>query len=88
MLDNEYIVNDDIVNWVTVGFLHVPVAEDVPMTARIKTGFTLKPFNFFDRTATFDMPQYTDTEGNMLTERTPDFEQCLEQKVKTCTFCQ
>lgn len=36
--------------WVTVGFLHVPHAEDIPNTATPgnSVGFFLRPFNFFD----------------------------------------
>ncbi|CAM5095301.1 unnamed protein product, partial [Eretmochelys imbricata] len=40
----------DLVAWVTVGFLHIPHAEDVPNTATPgnAVGFFLRPFNFFD----------------------------------------
>lgn len=40
----------DLVAWVTVGFLHVPHAEDIPNTATPgnAVGFFLRPFNFFD----------------------------------------
>ncbi|KAL3871769.1 hypothetical protein ACJMK2_039747 [Sinanodonta woodiana] len=58
MLDGEDIKNKDLVAWVTARFLHVPTSEDVPMTARVDSGFILKPFNFLDRTALFDMPQH------------------------------
>ncbi|KAM9308021.1 diamine oxidase [copper-containing]-like [Gastrophryne carolinensis] len=48
--DNEDIVNQDLVAWVTVGFLHIPHAEDIPNTAipGNSPGFFLRPFNFFD----------------------------------------
>nr|XP_061821701.1 amiloride-sensitive amine oxidase [copper-containing]-like isoform X2 [Nerophis lumbriciformis] len=48
--NNENIVNQDLVAWVTVGFLHVPHSEDVPNTATPgnAVGFFLRPFNFFD----------------------------------------
>ncbi|NXY83474.1 AOC1 oxidase, partial [Alcedo cyanopectus] len=48
--DNETIENQDLVAWVTVGFLHVPHAEDIPNTATPgnAVGFFLRPFNFFD----------------------------------------
>ncbi|NXX19269.1 AOC1 oxidase, partial [Podargus strigoides] len=48
--DNETIEDQDLVAWVTVGFLHVPHAEDVPNTATPgnAVGFFLRPFNFFD----------------------------------------
>ena len=30
--DNENIVDEDIVSWITLGVNHVPTAEDVPVT--------------------------------------------------------
>ncbi|NXN50019.1 AOC1 oxidase, partial [Rynchops niger] len=48
--NDETIEDQDLVAWVTVGFLHVPHAEDVPNTATPgnAVGFFLRPFNFFD----------------------------------------
>ncbi|NXI92814.1 AOC1 oxidase, partial [Psophia crepitans] len=48
--NNETIEDQDLVAWVTVGFLHVPHAEDIPNTATPgnAVGFFLRPFNFFD----------------------------------------
>ncbi|XP_053322032.1 amiloride-sensitive amine oxidase [copper-containing] [Spea bombifrons] len=48
--NNDDIVNQDLVAWVTVGFLHIPQAEDIPNTATPgnSVGFFLRPFNFFD----------------------------------------
>ncbi|NXA10095.1 AOC1 oxidase, partial [Sapayoa aenigma] len=48
--NNETIEDQDLVAWVTVGFLHVPHAEDVPNTATPgnAVGFFLRPFNFFN----------------------------------------
>ncbi|NXN76715.1 AOC1 oxidase, partial [Himantopus himantopus] len=48
--NNESIEDQDLVAWVTVGFLHVPHAEDIPNTATPgnAVGFFLRPFNFFD----------------------------------------
>lgn len=80
MLNNEPIRDTDIVNWVSVGFLHLPTSEDSPMTNRVESGFMLKPFNFFDKTAVFDMQGYLNTQGNWKTERPPQFEPCLEEK--------
>ncbi|WAR18480.1 AOC3-like protein [Mya arenaria] len=77
ILDGENIVNEDLVAWVTVGFVHIPSSEDVPMTVAVETGFTLKPYNFFDRTEIFDVPQtYTGEYG--LDESPPDFRKCRE----------
>ncbi|KAM5158129.1 diamine oxidase [copper-containing]-like [Mantella aurantiaca] len=48
--DNDNIVNQDLVAWVTVGFLHIPHSEDIPNTSTPgnAVGFFLRPFNFFD----------------------------------------
>ncbi|XP_026858802.2 amiloride-sensitive amine oxidase [copper-containing] [Electrophorus electricus] len=48
--NNENIVNQDLVAWVTVGFLHIPHSEDIPNTATPgnAVGFFLRPFNFFN----------------------------------------
>ncbi|XP_076121945.1 retina-specific copper amine oxidase [Alosa pseudoharengus] len=48
--DNESIVNEDLVAWVTAGFLHIPHAEDIPNTVTIGNGggFILRPHNYFD----------------------------------------
>ncbi|NXU48633.1 AOC1 oxidase, partial [Turnix velox] len=48
--NNESLEEQDLVAWVTVGFLHVPHAEDIPNTATPgnAVGFFLRPFNFFD----------------------------------------
>ena len=86
-INNEDIVDDDIVTWVTVGFLHVPTSEDMPMTVRVETGFLIRPYNFFDRTASFDMPQHTDVFSNIVVDREPEFEPCYEPVVNTCRFC-
>ncbi|XP_045177368.2 amiloride-sensitive amine oxidase [copper-containing]-like [Mercenaria mercenaria] len=86
-INGESIVDDDIVNWVTVGFLHVPTTEDMPMTVKVETGFMLRPFNFFDRTSSFDMPEHAETRDGILRESEPSFEQCSEPKTEYCRFC-
>ncbi|KAH3859144.1 hypothetical protein DPMN_101860 [Dreissena polymorpha] len=79
LLNGEGIVNEDIVNWVTVGFVHVPSSEDMPMTTAVETGFVLKPFNFFDTTEVYDMPQvYSGNDGDV--QHPPEFTPCLENK--------
>uniref|UniRef100_A0A8C0ZNJ7 Amine oxidase n=1 Tax=Castor canadensis TaxID=51338 RepID=A0A8C0ZNJ7_CASCN len=47
--NNESLENEDLVAWVTVGFLHIPHSEDIPNTATPgnSVGFLLRPFNFF-----------------------------------------
>ncbi|XP_077159638.1 diamine oxidase [copper-containing] [Paroedura picta] len=47
--DNESLEDQDLVAWVTVGFLHIPHSEDIPNTSTPgnAVGFFLRPFNFF-----------------------------------------
>ena len=48
--DNESIVNEDLVAWVTVGMMHVPHSEDIPITATPanSASFYLRPYNYYD----------------------------------------
>ena len=45
----------DLVAWVTAGFLHIPHAEDIPNTVTVGNGvgFYLRPYNFFDEDPSF-----------------------------------
>lgn len=49
-IDNENIQNEDLVAWITTGFLHIPHSEDIPntVTAGNGVGFYLRPYNYFD----------------------------------------
>ncbi|XP_029429693.1 membrane primary amine oxidase-like isoform X2 [Rhinatrema bivittatum] len=49
-LNNEDIRNQDLVAWITIGFLHIPHAEDIPntVTAGNAVGFYLRPYNYFN----------------------------------------
>uniref|UniRef100_A0A8C5PWK2 Amine oxidase n=2 Tax=Leptobrachium leishanense TaxID=445787 RepID=A0A8C5PWK2_9ANUR len=49
-IDNEDINLQDLVAWITVGFLHIPHSEDLPNTATPGNGggFFLRPYNYFD----------------------------------------
>lgn len=88
MLNNEPIRKTDIVNWVTVGFLHLPTSEDVPMTNRVESGFMLRPFNFFDKTAVFDLPGVLNTRSRLRTERPPEYTACTEREpTDDCDAC-
>ncbi|NWS78198.1 AOC3 oxidase, partial [Crotophaga sulcirostris] len=57
-INNETIINKDLVAWISVGFLHVPHAEDVPNTVTVGTGvgFFLRPYNYFDKDPSVDSP--------------------------------
>ncbi|CAK7290207.1 amine oxidase [copper-containing] 2 [Vulpes vulpes] len=49
-INNETLLGEDLVAWVTASFLHIPHAEDVPNTLTLgnRVGFLLRPYNFFD----------------------------------------
>ncbi|KAK0049904.1 amine oxidase [copper-containing] [Biomphalaria pfeifferi] len=46
--DNDSIVNEDLVLWITCGTYHIPRTEDLPLKSSVgpKVGFTLLPFNY------------------------------------------
>ena len=55
---NERNVEDtDIVLWYTLGFHHVPSAEDWPVYNLGWNGITLRPYNFFDQNPAMDLPE-------------------------------
>ncbi|NXL82936.1 AOC3 oxidase, partial [Alectura lathami] len=57
-IDNETITNEDLVAWITAGFLHIPHAEDVPNTATVgnSVGFLLRPYNYYALDPSIDSP--------------------------------
>uniref|UniRef100_A0A8C4NH99 Amine oxidase n=1 Tax=Eptatretus burgeri TaxID=7764 RepID=A0A8C4NH99_EPTBU len=58
MRDNETIVEQDLVAWITTGFVHIPSAEDIPntVTAGNTIGFVFRPFNFFNEDPSLASP--------------------------------
>ncbi|KAI1884170.1 hypothetical protein AGOR_G00223680 [Albula goreensis] len=56
--DNESIVDEDLVAWVTTGFLHIPHSEDIPNTVTVGNGggVILRPHNYFDGDPSVDSP--------------------------------
>ncbi|XP_017343906.1 retina-specific copper amine oxidase [Ictalurus punctatus] len=54
--DNEHIENEDLVAWVTAGFLHIPHAEDIPNTVTVGNGgaVLIRPHNYFDEDPSID----------------------------------
>ncbi|XP_074079919.1 amine oxidase [copper-containing] 3-like [Macrotis lagotis] len=57
-INNETIAGKDLVAWVTVGFLHIPHAEDIPNTVTVGNGvgFFLRPYNFFNEDPSVQSP--------------------------------
>ncbi|XP_010898091.1 retina-specific copper amine oxidase [Esox lucius] len=56
--DNENIENEDLVAWITTGFLHIPHAEDIPNTVTVGNGggVILRPHNYFDEDPSIQSP--------------------------------
>merc|ERR1712176_180649 len=54
--DNQSIVQEDLVAWVSCTTWHYPHSENVPMTSGIRHGFSLRPTNFYDENPSMDMP--------------------------------
>lgn len=79
MVDGDNIEQEDIVAWVTMTALHLPAAEDYPMTNQINHGFTLLPNNFFDENAAMDMPHYLRMmdSSDTRTENPPAVPECV-----------
>jgi primary-amine oxidase len=53
---DEPLVGEDVVLWHTFGLTHFPRNEDWPVMPMDYAKFTLKPYNFFDRSPVLDIP--------------------------------
>ncbi|XP_048416529.1 retina-specific copper amine oxidase isoform X1 [Stegostoma tigrinum] len=86
-IDDEDIQNEDLVAWITAGFLHIPHSEDVPNTATAGNGigFYLKPINYFlnDPSVNAEDAVYIDTSEdaerceNNPVACTPEYATCI-----------
>jgi primary-amine oxidase len=54
---NRPIVNTDIVGWYTLGFHHIPRAEDWPVMPTMWHSFQIRPFHFFQSNPVLDLPK-------------------------------
>jgi primary-amine oxidase len=54
---NRSIVNTDIVGWYTLGFHHIPRAEDWPVMPIQWHSFQIRPFHFFQSNPVLDLPK-------------------------------
>ena len=54
--DHESIENTDLLAWPTIGFHHVPMAEDWPVMPAKVDEIVLMPRNFFDNNPAIDLP--------------------------------
>jgi primary-amine oxidase len=55
--NNRDILDEDIVLWYTLGFHHIPSAEDWPVYNLGWNSVTLRPYNFFDENPAMDLPE-------------------------------
>mmetsp|Transcript_22595 Transcript_22595/g.62834 ORF Transcript_22595/g.62834 Transcript_22595/m.62834 type:complete len:759 (-) Transcript_22595:139-2415(-) len=55
-MDGESTVEEDLVLWVNLGKMHWPRAEDVPVVTNFGTSLDIRPWDYFDENALFDIP--------------------------------
>ena len=70
VLDNDTIIDEDLVAWVTMGAYHIPHTEDVPSipTTWHKCSFFLLPFNYFTECPSMSSPNIVHIEPNRKTK--------------------
>ncbi|XP_065066376.1 diamine oxidase [copper-containing]-like [Rhopilema esculentum] len=91
--DDENIENQDLVAWVSLGCLHVPNTEDIPVTVTPgnRFSFFVRPYGYFDEdpsmSSTNAVIVSTDGKGGTKVEKygTPDDSSCPVPK-RTITF--
>lgn len=72
-INGEPLQNADLVAWVTIGALHTPTAEDMPVTTTSSTGvkFLVRPLNYFDESPATDLTRSFYTTGVPHPDSTP-----------------
>ena len=88
--DNEAIEKEDLVGWVSIGGLHIPDTEDIPLTTTVGSsyGFLIKPFGYFDEDPSQDsttsvfMEKLENGEMKVSTYGTPETSSCPVPKRK------
>ena len=70
--DRDNLDGTDLVLWPTVGVIHVPVSEDVPVVGNFESGFVLRPSNYHDELAAMDVQNYK-TDYATCAPRKPDY---------------
>jgi Cu2+-containing amine oxidase len=55
-MDGESIIEEDLVLWIAIGKMHLPHSEDVPVVTNFGTTLDIRPRNYFDENAIFDIP--------------------------------
>ncbi|KPP76162.1 primary amine oxidase, liver isozyme-like [Scleropages formosus] len=80
--DNENIENQDLVAWITTGFLHIPHAEDIPNTVTVGNGggFLLRPHNYFDEDPSINSPDSVYISPDTLQSCETNKIACLDQE--------
>lgn len=54
--NGECIEEEDLVVWATVGKMHLPRSEDMPVVTNFGVSLAIRPYNYFDENAAFDIP--------------------------------